>query len=126
MIKKSLNFISNIFYWTCHIPYTSFQMVDWPLVGPDNAAVDLDCYVQLDSEFVAKALLFKLHATARLSERPCAIRIPTGSRITVVEMGPVEEGHTVEFEFWLFSKGYRKKNLLKLLDIIFKNYIKFF
>lgn len=79
-------------------------MVDWPLIGLDNAALDLDCYVQLDREFIAKSTMFKLHATARLPEQPCAIRIPTGSRLTVVEMRPIEEGHTVGLEFLLFIK----------------------
>lgn len=65
------------------------KLIDWAMVARDSEAtvpVQLKCYQQLDDSFASAEAEFVLSAGEVFKHRPCALRIPSGVRVTVVEM----------------------------------------
>lgn len=81
-------------------PSIDLRLLDWPMAqrhqpaktdadaddDGNNEHISLECYTELDASFVDPDQLYRLNNTGQLSDRACMLRIPTGTRLTVVKM----------------------------------------
>jgi hypothetical protein len=53
---------------------------------PGKLYVEVECYTELDHSYVNPSTLYRLNNTGQLSGRACLLRIPTKTRLTVIQM----------------------------------------
>jgi len=61
------------------------QHTVWPLA--QFSSPQLECFTELDQRFIFSGRTYRLVATGKMPNGACLIRIPTGSRLTVSQMG---------------------------------------